>query len=282
MKKHAIIIDSTVYLPKEVIQEEALEVVSLNVLEGSNSYRELDIDNQFVFDTLNQGKHLSTSQPSPNEFLETYQKLQKGGAEFIYVLCLSKGVSGTYQSAILALNMFEKPEMIHVFDTENAAFGNELLAFELISLRNKNKPTDVVIKKMEEIIKNAYLYFTVENLYSLQKGGRLSKTQAFLGTLLKVKPVIKMIEGKLKLVHKERTFGKLYDYLIGEIQKDEKKGKTLYVRLLHINSKENLEVMKSRIETTFSKVVMSITDYIGPVFSIHIGDKGFGVTWYFA
>ncbi len=282
MNKHAIIIDSTVYLPKETILEEQLEVVSLNVLEGSNTYRELDIDNAFVFDTLNQGKHLSTSQPSPNEFLETYQKLVDKGSEFIFVLCLSKGVSGTYQSAILAKNMFDKPEMIHVFDTENAAFGNELLALELIALRKKNISKETIIKTIETNIQNAHLYFTVENLYSLQKGGRLSKTQAIIGTLLKVKPVIKMIEGKLKLVNKERTFGKLYDYLLGEIKKDEKEGKTLYVRLIQINSLENLQVMKQRIESMFSKVVLSITDYIGPVFSIHIGDKGFGVTWYFA
>lgn len=281
MKKIGIVIDSTVYLSESIIKKEQLNVVSLNVLEGDHTYKEVDIHNEFVFKTLNEGKSLTTSQPSPSEFLDVYEKLASQGIDFIFVLCLSKGVSGTYQSAILAQKMYEKPEMIYVFDTNNAAYGNELLALELIQMRNNGVDKDEIIKKMDEIISNTYLYFTVENLHSLQKGGRLSKTQAIIGTLLKVKPVIKMIDGKLKLVHKERTFGKLYTYLMEEISKDAKENKQLNIRLIHRNSIDAITEMKKRIQETYPNAVISETDYIGPVFSIHIGDKGFGITWFF-
>jgi DegV family protein with EDD domain len=281
MHKVNIVIDSTVYLPEEIIKKEQLKVVSLNVLEGDQSYKELEINNEFVFSTLNSGKSLSTSQPSPNEFLEVYEKLVKEGSEFIFVIGLSKGVSGTYQSAILAQKMFDKPEIVYVFDTNNAAFGTELLTLELIKLRNKGLAKDDIINKMNDIISKTSLYFTVENLHSLQKGGRLSKTQAFIGTLLKVKPVIKMIDGKLKLVHKERTFGKLYDYLMNEIANDAKENQKLHIRLLHINSVDANTIMKEKIKTAYPNAVITESNYIGPVFSIHIGDKGFGVTWFF-
>jgi DegV family protein with EDD domain len=281
MQKVNIVIDSTVYLPAETIKKEQLHVVSLNVLEGDNSYKEVEINNDFVFKTLDSGKSLTTSQPSPNEFLEVYEKLSKAGSEFIFVLCLSKGVSGTYQSAILAQKMFDKPELVYVFDTNNAAFGTELLTLELIKMRNKGVSKDEIIKTINDMIAKTSLYFTVENLHSLQKGGRLSKTQAFIGTLLKVKPIIKMIDGKLKLVHKERTFGKLYDYLMNEIANDAKENQTLNIRLLHINSVDANTVMKEKIKTAYPNARISETNYIGPVFSIHIGDKGFGVTWFF-
>jgi DegV family protein with EDD domain len=199
------------------------------------------------------------------------------------VLTLSKGLSGTYQSALLARKMVENQDKITVFDTENAAYGNELLTFKLVELINEGNTVNNITEKMKPIIAKTSLYFTVENLYHLQKGGRLSKTQAFVGTVLRVKPVIKVVEGKLKLNHKERTHKKIYSYLLNQIKEDphNNEGK-LHVRIIERQAPEHAEALKQRIEETFDNPIITITDYIGPVFSIHIGDKGFGLAWFFA
>lgn len=282
MEKIAFIIDSTVYLPEDVIKENDIKVVSLNVIDGEETLKELDIDNEFVYRRQNENARLTTSQPSPAEFLEAYQACFKEGYTKVLALVLSKAISGTYQSAILAKSMVDNPEDIQVLDTMMAAYGNELIAFEVIDMIRAAKPLDKIVKRANEIIAKTQLYFTVENLHSLQKGGRLSKVQAVIGTVLRVKPVIKMTEGKLKLTHKERTFKKLYPYFIEEVKNDpNNNGKTLNVRLIEINSEENLVELQKLLEENFKKIKISTTSYIGPVFSIHVGDRGFGLTWYF-
>ncbi len=280
-KKFGIVLDSTVYLSEATLQEEDIEVVSLHVLEGENEYKETDLTPDFIFEQQEAGKKFSTAQPSPESFKEAFDKQFKKGYEKLFVIVISKGISGTYQSALLARDAMDRASDIHIFDTKNAGFGNELLALELIDLVNTNTSDQDIIKRMDQIIAKAGLFFTVENLFSLQRGGRLSKAQALLGTVLRVKPIIRLNEeGKLKLVHKERTQKKLMHYLVKQIQSDIGDKKKLVVRMVHLRSKDSLEELKSLLTEVFKNVNLTITDYIGPVFSIHIGKKGFGITWF--
>ncbi len=284
MEKIALITDSTVYLPDEYLKEKKIHVVSLNVIEGEKSHKELEIDNDFIFERLNNKIKLTTSQPSPNEFVEAYEEAFKKGYEHIFVLTLSKGLSGTYQSAVLARNMLDKKDEITIFDTNQAAYGNELLLEKLVDLiKQEKEDVEKIKKRFYEIIENTYLYFTVENLFNLYKGGRLSKTSAVIGTVLRVKPVIKMTDGKLKLAHKERTNKKLYAYFIDQIKSDPHyaEEKTLNVRIIERNSEANANELKQNIEDNFKKTKLVITSKLGPVFSIHIGDKGYGLAWFF-
>ncbi len=280
MSKIGIVIDSTVYLSAAQIEKHDLEVVSLNVLEGETVYLETDLTPQFVFDGQDKGKRFTTSQPSPAAFKEAFEKKFAQGYEHIVCLVLSKGISGTYQSALLGRDSLDDPKNVHVLDTENAGFGNELLALKLIELVSAEKPIKTVIDTMEKTIDNAGLFFTVENLFSLQKGGRLSRTQAFLGTVLRVKPIIRLNDGKLQLVHKERTMKSLNRYIIKKIQEDIGDKKHLVVRFVHQKSKESVDALIELINDVFDNVEYTVTDYIGPVFSIHIGRKGFGIAWY--
>ena len=283
MEKIALIFDSTVYLSQEVLEKNKVNVVSLNVIEGNETYKETEIDNDFVFERINKKIKLTTSQPSPSEFLDVYEKCLKEGYTDLIVLTLSKELSGTYQSALLAKNMLSTPKAVHLLDTNNAAYGNELLGLRLIELVDAKKPVQEILKQMEVYIKNSYLMFTVENLFFLQKGGRLSTAQALLGTVLRVKPVIKMIEGKLKLYHKERTHKKLYDFFVKEMKNDPNYGpdKKVYVRIITRDAEDSAKALEEAILSEFKHAEIEITPNLGPVFSIHVGPKGFGYTWIF-
>lgn len=281
MKKTGLIIDSTVYIDKETIEKNDIEVVSLNVLEGDNVYKETEITQQFVFDELDKGKKLTTSQPSPELFKEAFDKMIDKNYEKVLVITISRGISGTYQSALLGKDMCKASDKIHVFDTLNAGFGNELLAMEALRLIEEKDNANVVIEKMNSIIEKARLYFTVENLFSLQKGGRLSKKQALLGTVLRVRPVIKLHEdGTLGLVHKERTRTRLINYIINNVKADAKGKSFIKVRIVNQLNDESVALLKKRLEESFDNINITVTHYIGPVFSIHIGKKGLGITWY--
>ncbi len=280
-KDVGIIVDSTVYLSKDDLKEHDIDVVSLNVLEGDNEYREVDITPDFIFEQQEAGKKFTTAQPSPESFKEAFEKKFKQGYKKLMVIVISKGISGTYQSALLGRDAVDRASDIHVFDTNNAGFGNELLALKLIELVQANTSYEKIIEIMDQAIESAGLFFTVENLFSLQRGGRLSKTQALLGTVLRVRPIIRLNdEGKLKLVHKERTQKKMLSYIVKRMQEDIGDKKKLVVRLVNQRSEDSLAQLKRLLEDVFKNVEITINNYIGPVFSIHIGKKGFGVTWY--
>jgi DegV family protein with EDD domain len=279
MGKYKIIIDSTVYLDEKTIKENDIDIASLNVIEGENSYREVEVSVQFIFDEQDKGKSWTTSQPSPGEFLELYEQAFKDGYEKVFVSGLSKDISGTYQSASLAKNMLDDSEKVYIFDTQLAAYGTEMIALELIRLRNNGVEFDSIIKQMNNLIKHSGQMFTVENLFSLVKGGRLSAAKAAIGTVLRVKPVIKIVDGKLKLVHSERTYKKLHKYIIDEMKRTSEGYKRIHIYITNQFSPGSGEVMKSVIMEHFPDAEITYTDYLGPVFSIHVGRKGYGISW---
>ena len=281
MAKHKIIFDSTVYINKETLEKNNVGVASLNVLEGLNSYKEVDVTPQFIFDEQDKGKSWKTSQPSPGEFLSLYEEAISEGYDKIFVLTLSKNISGTYQSANLAKNMLDDPNMVYIFDTMLCAYGTEMLGIELIELVNNNEPTERIIKKMDLLCKNGDQMFTVENLFSLVKGGRLTRTKAAIGTVLRLKPVIRVIDGKLKQVHNERTYKKLHRYFINEMKKTTEGYKKLYVYITNQFSPDSGEMIREQIQTEFPDAKITFTSYLGPVFSIHVGRKGYGISWTF-
>lgn len=279
MGKYKIVFDSTVYLKKEVIEENNISVASLNVIEGDNSYREADVTVQFIFDEQDKGKSWTTSQPAPGEFLEMYNQALEEGYEKIFVCGLSKDISGTYQSANLAKNMLDNPELVYIFDTQLCAYGSEMIGVELIELVNQGLEFEVIKDRLNNLIKNSNQIFTVENLFSLVKGGRLSATRAAIGTVLRVKPVIRVVEGKLKLVHSERTYKKLHKYIL-DIMEDTTAGhKQLNVYITSQFSPDSGEALKALVLEKYPNAKITYTEYLGPVFSIHVGRKGYGISW---
>lgn len=280
MSKMAIIIDSTVYLDKEIVRENNITVVSLNIINGVDSYKEVEVNNDFVWSMQDKGAAWKTSQPAPGEFLETYERLLDEGYDKIFCVLLSKNISGTYQSALLAKKMLSNPDKVHLFDTSLCAFGTEMIAIELIDMINNNKSEEDIIERITNMIKNSGQMFTVENLFSLVKGGRLSVAKAAIGTVLRVKPIIKVIDGKLELVKSERTHKKVHKYIMSNINKSLEIHSNITFYITSQHSFEATSSLRRLLETEYPGCKITSTEYLGPVFSIHIGKKGYGVSWF--
>ncbi len=279
-KKHRILIDSTVYISKDIIEANKIEVVSLNVTDGTKTYPEVTVDNDFIWKKQSEGVSWKTSQPAPGDFLKTYQKLLEEGADYIFCVLLSKEISGTYQSALLAKNMLENPEKVILFDTQLAAFGTEMIAIEVIDMINKNASKDEIVTRIEKIISTSKQMFTVENLFSLTKGGRLSVTKAAIGTVLRIKPVIEIVNGKLELVKSERTMRKIFEYFVSQVKKSLENHASITFYVTSQNSTESAIKLKERLIEEFPGSKLTFTEYLGPVFSIHVGKKGFGFSYF--
>jgi DegV family protein with EDD domain len=276
---YGIIIDSTVYLPKKLIEDKNIEVVSLYVeVVGEGTYKEKDITREFIIEKRNSGKSFKTSAPAPGEFLTAYQDLLSKN-DHVFVIGLSKNLSGTYQSSVVGRNMLDNPNKVTIFDTNQSAYGNEMLVFELIEMIDSKNDSEYIINRMNKLIKQSKLMFTCENLFSLVAGGRLSNAKAMIGTVLRVKPIIEMIDGKLVLFKSERTYKKIFSLIEQKILETSKGYNNLSFYITHTYSEKSGEQLLEFIKSTFPNAKIKYTDLLGPVMTVHVGNKGFGISW---
>lgn len=281
MKKFAIVTDSTTYLKEEEFEKFGIKRASLNIIKQEETFRELDLDNQFVIDTFAEGISLSTSQPSPGEYLGIYEELLAEGYEKIFVLVISEHLSGTYQSALLAKKMLDDSEKIHLFKSNMAAFGNEMLILELIEMIHSGKTYETIVARIDSLIETTGLLISVEDLTAVIRSGRLSKAKAMVGKFLRVKPIIQMVDGKLDLYKAARTTKKVLAAMIDDMDGKITDFKKLFVRIISHNSPEAAEILKNTVKERFKNLEVTVTDYIGPVFNVHVGRKGYGISWMF-
>ena len=279
MSKYAIITDSTTYFTEEEFKKYDISRVSLNILKGDEAVRELEVDNDYVHKILQGGSRLTTSQPSPGEYLNLYEELIAKGVEKIFVLVISEKISGTYQSASISMNMLDDPSKVHLFSSNMAAYGNEMLLLQLIKLIEEDKKFEDIVTRMEDLISKTGLIFTTEDLLSLLRSGRLSKAKAMIGTMLKVKPTVKMEHGKLDLVGSARTHKKSFENMLNYMTEKIKDCKKLTIRVCNHNSVELADKLKEEVLSKYKNVEVTVSNYIGPVFNVHLGSKGYGISW---
>jgi DegV family protein with EDD domain len=279
MKKIGMIIDSTSYLSKEEIKEFDLIQVSLNIIDKDKTYKESEVDVDFVYNKLDDGHRLTTSQPSPGEFLDAYQLQFKKGYKKLFVICISEPLSGTYQSANLAKKMLDDPDSVYIFRSNMAAFGNEMLTSVLHKMIEEGKTEEYIITRINSLLETSNLIFTIENMISLYRSGRISKAKAAVGSVLRLKPLIQMIDGKLDLLKSPRTHKGVLEAILLRLEETTKGFSTIHVRILSQNSIEQARTLEEAIKAKFKNVKVSFNEYLGPVFSLHLGKRGYGVSW---
>ena len=194
-----IITDSTSDISLQLAKEMNIEIVPLIVRVDGNEYKDrVELSPEDFYKQLEE-KDLtpSTSQPSPQDFLKVYEKAKEAGDE-ILVITLSSEVSGTYQSAMIAKDLLEY-DKIQVINSASATFGLRIIIEKALQLRNEGKTLEEIVSFLEDYKNRVHIFALVDTLEYFYKGGRLSKTSATVGTLLKFKPVVGIKEGKLEL-----------------------------------------------------------------------------------
>ena len=214
-KKIQVIIDSTVDIVDRL--KDRVKIVPLIVSFGDREYLDgIDLSRDDFYRELETGKLMpKTSQPSPASFGKVFEEIHERGEECIVITVASR-LSGTFQSACLAAEDY--PE-ITVIDSRNVAVGAGILAeyaFECIDQgMSRDEITAELTKKREDI----RLVAMLDTLEYLKRGGRISKTAAFAGGVLNIKPVISIIEGEITVLGKARGTKKANNFLVQEIQK---------------------------------------------------------------
>ena len=212
--KVRIVVDSTADVTPEI--REQLTVVPLSVSFGQETYIDgVTINHNEFYQKMAQSKDLpTTSQPSPDAFARVYEAAKNAGEEIV-VLCVSAGISGTCQSAMIAAQDYE--ENVYVVDTMHVANGLGILAEYALQLAAQGKSAKEIAQAIEAERENVQFLAMVDTLTNLQKGGRIPKSLAIAGTLLSLKPVLTMKGGVLETVAKARGTKQGYSLLNKEV-----------------------------------------------------------------
>jgi DegV family protein with EDD domain len=188
LTKIAILTDSGSDVPAEIAKELGIFVVPLQVIYKDKSYRDgVDIDAQTVYDRLTV-EVPTTSLPRGEDISEIFKKIQNEGYTHILAVVLSSGLSGTCN--LLRLMAEEQPLIMNVIDTKNIGIGSGLCVIKAANLVKEGMPWEALLTKMEEVIKKTKVFFVLNTLEYLQKGGRIGKVTALVGYVLDLKPII--------------------------------------------------------------------------------------------
>lgn len=213
--KTRLIVDSTADLMPEF--RSRVHTVPLTVRFGEEEYIDgVTIDHKTFYEKLIESDVMpATSQATPDAFMREYEKAARAG-ETAVVVTLSSKFSGTYQSAVIAAQEFEN---IYVVDSGTAAMGSGILIELALGLLEQGMDAAAVVQRLEEEKRRIVVVALVDTLEYLKRGGRISKTVAFAGTMLNIKPVISVIEGEISMLGKARGSKMGNNLLVQEIEK---------------------------------------------------------------
>lgn len=211
--QYKIVTDSSCNLTDEMIDEFGLEILPLTFMSDGEQFKSYikgqKSDLKSFFRMMREGKVFTTSLPNQEESLEALRAVLEGGEDLLYI-GFSSGLSGTYQAIALLLESLKEefPERkIYHTDTLAAAMGQGLIVYKAAKLAQAGAPIEEVWQWVEDNKLNCAHWFTVDDLMFLFRGGRVSRTSAWAGSLLKIKPVLH-VDDEGKLIPMEKTRGR--------------------------------------------------------------------------
>ncbi|MBN2299962.1 MAG: DegV family protein [Acholeplasmataceae bacterium] len=273
-RKVGLIIDSTFGLEPQYVKSNKITVVPLKIIIDHQEYIDGEINPQLIVDAMHKNKEIKTSQPSPELFMNAFEEQFEMYPDVI-CLTLSKTLSGTVNSANLGATLVESTHAF-VVDTKSTISGSGYIAQKMVEFLDLGHTIEEGLVYLEELIKKGSLIFTVNDLQTLVKGGRLNRVQAVIGNLLKIKPILRFNQGVLDIEHKVRSYNNVYVYLTNEVKKLMEKGKVV-VYISYVDRSTEAKLLEHEIYQLGENVKVAITGVISPVISAHIGLGGLGI-----
>ena len=276
-----IVTDSTSYIPNEYLDKYDIKIVSLNVVMDGISRREVDIDNKYFYEEMSNAKEIpKSSQPIPEEMLNTFKDIVKDGDSIVGIFLSSK-MSGAYSSANMIKNMIleDYPEAeIHILDSKTNCMQMGFAAIKAGEIASQGKSIEEVIEVAKYVLDNSRFLFTPENLEYLKKGGRIGGAAALFGNLLQIKPILTVVDGETSVFKKVRTRKKAVNEIVDTVLNEIDSKGLGDIIVHHINCEDEGLKLANDLENKLGQKV-SIQS-IGPVIGLHVGPGSIGIAYY--
>lgn len=273
-----IVVDSCCELPEEYLQDPRFEIVPLELEVGE--YRVTDDEHfdqaEFLKRVAEYPKCPKSACPSPEKFCEAYRT----EAEHVYAITLSSHLSGSYNSAVLGMNLYREKygkKQLHVIDSESASCGETQIAKKLVELEKAGLPFDEIVKRIEAFRSNVHTYFVLDNLETLRKNGRLTGVKALVASTLSIKPI--MAGDKGNIVQRGQSVGmkKALRRMAEIVLEEAGDTKDRVLMITHCNALERAEIVKKLLMEKAEFKDCLIMDTRG-VSSMYANDGGVIVT----
>ena len=274
----AIVSDSTHYLPRRLVEEHGIREVSLYVGWGEHSERELDMDGFSAFyERLRRDPELpTTSQPSIGDFLAVWEPLLAEGREIISVH-LAGGISGTFETARQAhaiLSERDEGLRVEVIDSETGCGGLGLVLLAAVSAAESGASMAEVAERVRRARGAQRIWFCIDTLEFLRRGGRIGRAQAWLGSTMKIKPIL-TLNYEITPVERVRTSGRAFERMVRFGQELFDSGVRSWA-VQHIEAPERVEQLVERCEAIFGSQPLFASE-VGPVIGTYTGPGLIGV-----
>ena len=270
-----LLVDSASDILKD--NSDNIAVVPLSVNINNHVYLDgVDLGRDEFYDMLTKVEEFpKTSQPAPQSFVEEFEKVKEAGDEMICIL-LSSGISGTYQSAVLAKSIVEY-DKIYIVDSLTAVYGEKLLVLEAQRGIEAGLSAQEIVERLESLKKRVQIFLSVDTLEYLYKGGRLDKTSAIIGGIAKVKPIIELNrEGKINVVSKAIGMVRAMNTIV-DLIKDKQVDTDYPLYTIYTSGNKNIEKLENKLNSNDIDYLQRVQ--LGPVIGTHVGPEAFGVVF---
>ncbi|HET6997021.1 MAG TPA: DegV family protein [Solirubrobacterales bacterium] len=275
----AVVCDTTAYLPGDLVKARGIETISLYVAVDGHQEREVDITDYAAFyERLRASESgATTSQPSIGDFISVYEPLLDAGREVVSIH-ISAGISGTFEAAGQArqrlIDERKGGERIRVMDSRSAAGGMGLAVLGASAAALGGADADAVLARAEETREALKMWFAIDTLEYLRRGGRIGGARAWIGGALKIKPIL-TLEEEITPVERVRTRARSVERLRDYARKRHEQGFDGWV-VQHIQDEETASSLIDDAREIFGSEPVFVSE-IGPVLGAHVGPGLLGI-----
>jgi len=264
-----VVTDSTACLPPEVAQDYGVAVVSLRVMLGDRPRDELtEATAEAVAEALRERLPVSTSRPSPETFLEAYRAAADRGAAGVVSVHLSADMSGTHASAVLAAK--EAPLEVRVVDSRSVGMGLGFVVMAAADAARAGAALDDVVAAADKRAAMTSTYFYVDTLEYLRRGGRMGAAQALVGSVLAVKPLLYLADGRIQPLEKVRTatraMARLEELVVARAGQGE-----VDIAVQHLANRQRAEQLAEHLRQRLPALNRMYVTETGAVIGAHVG-----------
>ena len=276
-KKIAILVDSGTDVPPDFVKEHNIFVAPLKIIYKDREYDDrVEITPDEIYSRL--GTEVPrTSLPDSDNVLALFERIVKEGHDTVVIITISSGLSGTHNQLRVQAEEFGKLKF-HMVDTKNIGIGAGLQAMLAARLLKQGDSLETVLEKVMESIKNTKLYFVLDTLEYLAKGGRIGKVSALLGSILRLRPVISCnADGIYETVAKARGDAQARAEAIAMAVSDAGKHARFAVAVAHGNAVEAAARVMEELKQKLTRCEEWISTDVSPALSVHTGPGLIGI-----
>lgn len=273
MNDYVLLTDSTADLPLEITKKFGIEVLPMTFVMDGVTYKDGEMSSENFYEKIRNKSQVSTSQINPAEFEEYFEKYLKSGKDIFYV-CFSSGLSETYNSACIATQSLQSrypDRKIAVLDSLSASLGEGMLVYNLAKKKQEGASMDELEDLGNKMRLRICHWFTVDDLHHLQRGGRISQTAAFFGSMISIKPVLSFDDnGKMFVADKARGRQKAMEMMLSKMKKNAVNLSAQTVFISHADCESGARTLAQAVKSELG-VSNIITGNTGAVIGSHVG-----------